>query len=77
MTKIKKEHISSITDTLTYPKTLYQTKRVNRSKAIRHYCLECSGFQPKEVRLCPSVSCPLWRYRTGKEERDHLYKKSN
>jgi hypothetical protein len=32
-------------------------------KAIRAKCLECSGGQRKEVKLCPIKSCPLWPYR--------------
>jgi len=35
-------------------------------KAIRAWCLDCSGFQPKEVRLCPHTDCPLYPYRFGK-----------
>ena len=48
-------------------------KRTNRAKAIRLKCIDCCGYQLKEVRLCPSTNCPLWRYRTGKEEHDELY----
>lgn len=35
-------------------------------KAIRAYCLECSGGQPSEVRNCLIVECPLYSYRFGK-----------
>lgn len=48
-------------------------KRISRAKAIRYKCLDCCGYQSNEVRDCPSVSCPLWRYRTGHEEKDELY----
>lgn len=34
-------------------------------KAIRAKCLDCVGWQPKEVRLCPSEECPLHPYRMG------------
>jgi len=34
-------------------------------QAIRARCLDCSAFQPKEVRLCPAKDCPLWQYRMG------------
>ena len=34
-------------------------------KAIRAKCLDCSGFQPKEVRICPVTTCPLWLFRLG------------
>ena len=48
-------------------------KRISRSKAIRLKCLDCSGFQSAEVKHCPVVNCPLWRYRMGYEQRDELY----
>jgi len=35
-------------------------------KAIRAYCLDCSNNQPKEVRLCPNTTCPLYPFRMGK-----------
>jgi len=35
-------------------------------KAIRLKCLDCSADQANEVRLCPLVDCPLYRYRSGK-----------
>ena len=34
-------------------------------KAIRKKCLDCSCFQPKEVRLCTCVDCPIYPYRMG------------
>ena len=39
---------------------------VTPMKAIRAKCLDCSGGQPKEVRLCPVSRCPLWPYRMGR-----------
>lgn len=47
-------------------------ERVNRSKAIRLKCLDCSGNNMAEVRKCPVTHCPLWRFRMGKEENDEL-----
>jgi len=35
-------------------------------KAIRKKCLDCSCFQPKEVRLCPCVDCSIYPYRMGR-----------
>jgi len=35
-------------------------------KAIRAKCLDCCYYQPQEVRLCPSVSCPLHAFRMGR-----------
>lgn len=34
-------------------------------KAIRAKCLDCCCGQPKEVRLCTCVNCPLYQYRMG------------
>ncbi len=41
-------------------------KKLTPVRAIRQYCLDCSGFQPKEARLCPATDCPLFTYRLGK-----------
>lgn len=38
-------------------------------KAIRAKCLDCSGGQVKEVRLCPIKSCPLYAFRLGRNSR--------
>ena len=35
-------------------------------KAIRKKCLDCTCNQPKEIRLCPIVECPLYPYRMGR-----------
>lgn len=35
-------------------------------KAIRAYCLDCACGSMLEVRLCPAINCPLFRYRMGK-----------
>jgi hypothetical protein len=34
-------------------------------QAIRHKCLDCSCYQPVEVRECPVTRCALWPYRFG------------
>ena len=34
-------------------------------KSIRAKCVECSGGQLQEVRLCPIKKCPLYPYRMG------------
>jgi hypothetical protein len=34
--------------------------------AIRAKCIDCSGGQPSEVRLCPVVRCALHPFRFGK-----------
>lgn len=38
-------------------------------KAIRVYCRWCTLDQAKEIQLCPSTQCPLWRYRFGRGEK--------
>ena len=35
-------------------------------KAIRKKCLDCSYCQPKEIRLCTVIKCPLFAYRFGR-----------
>ena len=35
-------------------------------KAIRKKCLDCTCYQPKEIRLCPVVECALYPYRFGR-----------
>lgn len=42
-------------------------ERVGRAKAIRLKCLDCCCGQAAEVRKCPAVDCPLWRFRMGRE----------
>jgi len=41
-------------------------KRLTPIKAIRAKCLDCSGFQPSEVRRCEIAECTLFPYRLGK-----------
>ena len=35
-------------------------------QAIRAKCLDCTCNQPKEVRECLVLTCPLWPYRMGR-----------
>ena len=35
-------------------------------KSVRKKCIDCSGFDLKEVRECPFVDCPLYSLRMGK-----------
>ncbi len=35
----------------------------SRKAAIRAFCLECVGWSSKEVKLCTSPGCPLFKYR--------------
>jgi hypothetical protein len=34
-------------------------------QALRARCLDCCGYQEKEVARCPSVDCPSWPFRMG------------
>ena len=34
-------------------------------KSIRKHCLECCNRQPKEVRECEIIDCPLDEFRFG------------
>lgn len=43
-----------------------KTKHLTPCKAIRKYCLDCSGGSRKEVAICRIPECPLWEYRFGK-----------
>ena len=42
-------------------KKLYDTP----IKAIREKCLDCSFWQPGEVRQCTAIDCPIYPYRMG------------
>jgi len=35
-------------------------------RAIKQYCLDCSGDSANERTQCPSKECPLWSFRQGK-----------
>ena len=48
-------------------------ERMTRSQAIREKCLDCCCGQRAEIRNCEIKTCPLWRFRMGKEERDEFY----
>ena len=34
-------------------------------RAIRKKCMDCTCNQPKEIRLCTIIDCPLYPYRFG------------
>ena len=44
---------------------LYQKAINNNSRktAIRMFCIECVGYEGKEVPLCTDKGCPLFKYR--------------
>ena len=41
------------------------TTKTDILHVIRGKCLDCSGYQPREVRDCPVTHCGLWPYRMG------------
>lgn len=41
--------------------------RLTPVRAMRAKCLDCTGNQSAEVKLCPAYSCPLWPYRMGRK----------
>lgn len=43
----------------------FSKNKLRRGKAIRMRCLDCCGFQEKEVKNCEAKTCPLWPYRLG------------
>lgn len=46
------------------------TERIGRAKAIRLKCIDCCAGNMTEVRKCPAINCPLWRFRMGREVKD-------
>jgi hypothetical protein len=36
-----------------------------RAKAIHYFCVECTGFNPMQVKGCTALTCPLFPYRIG------------
>jgi hypothetical protein len=45
-------------------------QHLNRRKAIRSRCLDCSGFCPRDIRTCVFVECPLFSFRMGTGKQD-------
>lgn len=42
---------------------VYTAPKLSRLAAVKAKCLDCCCWQRKEVELCTSVTCPLWRIR--------------
>ena len=42
---------------------------MTRQQAIRLKCVDCSGANALEVKLCPVYACPLWDYRLGAKKK--------
>jgi len=54
------------------PKKKGGNTMVTPLRAIRTYCLQCSGDSPSEVRFCSIADCPLFGYRLGKTGRTRI-----
>ena len=50
----------------------HKTKKLTGMSAIREKCLECSNWQFKEVRLCPSKDCALYPFKFGKYPKNRV-----
>lgn len=44
----------------------FKVTNLNRRKAIRERCLNCSGWYYKEVATCSFHDCPLFPFRSGR-----------
>ena len=42
---------------------MYERRKKSRKAAVRSFCLECVGYQEKEVERCTDTGCPLFFYR--------------
>lgn len=40
-------------------------KQITPMKTIRLKCLDCTGNQPLQIKACPCLECPLWKFRLG------------
>ena len=40
-------------------------KRISPLKAIRLKCLDCTGGEVLQIKTCPAIDCPLWKFRLG------------
>lgn len=45
--------------------------------AVKLKCLDCSNYQPVEIRLCQCFSCPLYAYRPFKTPEEKMAKAEN
>ena len=42
---------------------LYNKRKTSRKAAMRFHCLECCGYQAREVTKCTDPECPLYTWR--------------
>lgn len=43
-----------------------EKKKITPLRAIKTHCLECSGYEKKQVRECVVNNCVLFPFRQGK-----------
>ena len=48
----------------------YKIKDINRRKAIRERCLNCSGWELRQVRNCEITKCRLHPFRKRNDKQD-------
>lgn len=53
----------------------HEVINLNRRRAIRERCLNCSGWISKEVNDCEITDCPLYPYRTGTGKQNPKHRK--
>jgi hypothetical protein len=67
--KVKDAHAVLAGETpATYSNLVNRIKKGSAVAAIRLKCLECSNFQPKEVKYCTVTGCPLWAFRPYRQD---------
>lgn len=42
---------------------MYNKRKSSRKQAIRFFCIECMGYDSKEVDECSDKGCSLWSWR--------------
>lgn len=48
----------------------HKMRNLNRRRAIREKCLNCSGWILKEVANCEFIDCDLYPFRSGKGKQE-------
>ena len=56
-----------VKQTIRQPGGKTKTVSLNKSQAIRRFCLECGCWQPIEVKECTAPMCPLYAFRFGRD----------
>ena len=56
-----------VKQTIRQPGGKTKTVSLNKSQAIRRFCLECVCWQPIEVKKCTDPMCPLYAFRFGRD----------